>query len=360
MWLGMKTRFLDARNCHNLLPQGHGLPLAQRLEECLIQINDSEGPLKGSIYQLIRQNKKTQNAHQGSARYLNSLVEIGQASDVATRLVNTRAIAKPQGGPAKLHTILAYEDRMAWKTVVPLQFLLKGWGDANRGHQCYVHVLSHNLGQVKSFEDMRARAEADSDEFYYVGITGRNWLTRLSEHIGEMRRGSRRAFYNAWRDSLGMKDVLFVSSLMDINLTYDDAMKWEEVAVDRFSYGPNGLNMIPGGVKGLKFLHKLGIIARQDISLEEREKAVAEYVRRNPRKGTPNPFMAELWKDDQHYLKVNEAHPKRLSAPQVTRIRELAAEGISIGEIVKAVGALSENQVKNVISGRTYRRVRSD
>jgi len=199
--------------------------------------------------------------------------------------------------------------------------------------------------------------EADSDEYYYVGITGRNWLLRLGEHIREMYRGSRKRFHAAWSESLGLSDVLFVSSLLDVNLTFEQAMDWEELHVEKFAYGPNGLNMIPGGFEGLRQLHKLGIIARQDISLDEREIAMAEYLRQNPRKGIPNPFMAELWKDDNHYLKVNEAIPGRLSAEQVRLIRKLAADGVSVEEIITEVGALNETQVKNVIAGRTYQRV---
>ncbi len=240
---------------------------------------------------------------------------------------------------------------------MPLQFLLKGWGDANSGHQGYVHTISHNLDRVRSPEDWRARVQADSDEFYYVGITGRNWLHRLSEHLYEIGRGSRKQFHAAWRESLGMKYVHFVSSLMDINMTYEQAMKWEEVAVEKFAYGPNGLNMIPGGFKGLQFLHEHRITDRPRISLEERESAIAEYVRRNPRKGVPNPYLAELWKDDNYYLKVIEARPKTLSADQVRQIRQLASEGVSIEDIAETVGALNEMQVKNVIAGRTYRRV---
>ena len=250
-----------------------------------------------------------------------------------------------------------YEDGTFWKTIVPLQFLLKGWGDANDGHQCYVHCISHNLGQVRNAEDWRARVEADSDEYYYVGITSRNWLQRLGEHIGEMRRGSRKRFHSAWRESLGMNDIQFVSSLMDINMEYEMAMQWEEVAVDRFAYGPNGLNMIPGGFKGLKHLHELGIIGRQDISLKERDSAVEEFLRQNPRKGIPNPLMSELWKDDDYYLRVIEARPKTLSREQVLLIRRLAAEGESIEDIAEEAGALNEIQVKNVLAGRTYRRV---
>lgn len=353
----MKTRFLDPRNCHALMPSGHGLALIQRLEVCLSQINDSNGPLRGSIDLLINRNQNTAAQSYGSDRLVASAVAVAQAADVESGWINTRAEPSPFPGPAYLHTIQAYGSGLSWKSIIPLQFLLKGWGDANSGHQCYLHTIAQNLAKVKTSKDWLERMQADSDEYYYVGITGRNWLLRLGEHIREMHRCSRKRFHAAWRENLGLKDVLFVSSLLDVNLTYEDAMNWEELHVNKLAYGPNGLNMIPGGFEGLRHLYKHGIIARQDISLEERETAMADYLRKNPRKGIPNPFIAELWKDDNHYLKVNAANPKRLSAPQVRRIRELAAQGKSVESISQAVGALNDTQVKNVIAGRTYVRV---
>ncbi|MEO1035249.1 MAG: hypothetical protein AAFX44_06775 [Pseudomonadota bacterium] len=354
----MKTRFLDARNCHALMPLGHGLALIQRLEVCLGQVNDSDGPLKGAIDGLIKRNKNMRSHGGGSSRLVASPVAVAQLSDVETGWINTRAQPSPFPGPAYLHTIQEYGEGLAWKTIIPLQFLLKGWGDANSGYQCYVHTISENLGKAKTVEDWRERIQADADDYYYVGITGRNWLLRLGEHISEMHRGSRKRFHAAWRESLGLKDVLFVSSLLDVNLTFEEAMDWEELHVDKYAYGPYGLNMIPGGFKGLRHLHEHGVIARQDISLEERENAIAEYQRISPRKGVPNPFIAELWKDDDHYLRVNDANPKRLSASQVLEIRRLAAGGHSPEEITNTVGALNVVQVRNVIVGKTYRRVR--
>ncbi len=230
--------------------------------------------------------------------------------------------------------------------------------DANSGHQCYVHTIFPNPKPAENLDDLRSRVEGDVGEYYYVGITGRNWLLRLGEHIGEMHRGSRKRFHAAWRESLDLTDVLFTSNLSDVNLSYGDAMDWEEKYVDEYASDKYGLNMIPGGFKGLRELHKRGIIARESATLEERDKAMAEFLRQNPRKGVPNPFMAELWKDDDHNFKVNESHPKRLSAPQVRRIRELHEEGRSVEEIAEAVGAWNEIQVKGVISGRNYGRVK--
>lgn len=354
----MKTRFLDVRNCHALLPKGTGLNFVKRLEECLSKVNSGESPLSGQVDKLIHHNQKSISNSVGHDRVIASPIEVGQMSFLADGIVNVRAAERTTAGPARLHTSLIYEDGTMWKTIIPLQFVLKGWGDANEGHQCYVHTITHNLQKVRSDQDMVKRMMADEDEYYYVGITGRDWLLRFSEHMGEMRRGSRKRFHHMWREAIGMTDVCFVSSLLNVNLSFEDAMNWEEMHVEKYAYGPYGLNMISGGFKGLRELHKLRITERVDISLEERDHAIGEYLRQNPRKGIPNPFVAELWKDDEHYLKVMESNPKTLSADQVRAIRALDTRGMSVEDITEKVGALNEIQVRKVIAGITYRRVK--
>jgi len=351
----MKFKFLNARNCHALLPPSNGLPVLHQLDNCLKGLNDKSN---GLIDALIKQNEKTNKHTPGSRRLINSPFEIAQNGNIPSGTVHTQAILRNWRRPALFHTVQFYENKITWKAIVPLQFLLKGWGDANLGYQCYIQTVSHNMDQVQDFSDFKKLQEADSDSFYYVGITGRDWLLRLKEHINEMRRGSRKRFHAAWRESMGMKHVLFTSSLMDINQTFEGAMDWEERNVDTVAYGPNGLNMIPGGFKGLKFLHKLRIINNVNINLEEREKAIEEYIRQNPRKGIPNPFISKLWEDDEYYLKVIEARTKTLSTDQVKKIRELYKFGRSISEIATEVGALNEAQVKRVIVGKSYTRVR--
>lgn len=133
-------------------------------------------------------------------------------------------------------------------------------------------------------------------------------------------------------------------------------MNWEERFVD--GLGPKSLNMIPCGFEGLRHLYEHRITDRLSIPLEERDRAIAEYVRQHPRKGIPNPFISELWQDDEFYLKVIEARPKTLSPGQVRRIRELAEKGRPVPEIAAEVGARNELQVRNVISGRYYKRIK--
>lgn len=240
-----------------------------------------------------------------------------------------------------------YENGTMWGYKIPLQPMLKGWGDATEGYQGYLHTIT----------DWDPENKRTNQEFSYAGITKRNWLSRLDEHLQEMRSGSRKAFHQAWRDSLSMECIAYGSELLRLNSSYEDAMGWEEWYVDNRTLAPKGLNMIPGGLKGLKFLHQHRIIDHVEISLEERDRAIAEYLRRNPRKGIPNPFISELWKDEQFYLRVMESREKTLSPEQVRRIRELAEMGWHAADIVDEVDALNELQVRNVLRGNTYKRM---
>ncbi|MBD3352733.1 MAG: hypothetical protein GF364_14695 [Candidatus Lokiarchaeota archaeon] len=353
----MKTKFLDSRNCHTILPYFGKLPFIRKLDDCLTGINKSPGKLSGSIDALINKNVKTINRLKSSKRLFYSPIDIAQNANIQNRVIQTVAHTSPQSPYAQFHLSLQFENGIIWKTIIPLQFLLKGWGDANKGYQCYIHTIAQHMDKISSLYDLKARSEHASDEYYYVGITSRNWLTRISEHMGEMNRGSRKRFHSAWRESLGLENVLFISILMELNMTFEDAMNWEEKYVDKIANDRQGLNMIPGGFKGISYLHKLRVINRTNITLEERDEALERYIHENPRRGIPNPFISELWKDNDYYLKVIEARPKTLSADQVKKIRKLNAEGMTAAEIVDEVKALNLIQVKNVLAGKTYMRI---
>ena len=354
----MKTRFIDSRNCQVLLPTIGNLSLVDRLESCLCEINDNHPKYQGFFKRLLKKNSKSIRSPSASLRLIGTPLDIVQTAYVADRLINTVGCEFPDPSPCRLHIGLDFNNELSWKVIVPLQFLLKRWGDASQGYQGYIHTITHNVPRYETFDQLYERQIKDEDTYYYVGITGRNWLKRLSEHVNEIHHGSRKSFHRAWRESMGMENVLIVSSLMAINMTYDDAMNWEEKEVDRTSSDQYSLNMIPGGFKGLRHLHKLGIISKVRVSSDERERAIEEYIRRNPRKGIPNPFIKALWENDDHYLKVIAARPKTLTPNQVNRIRELYNDGWSPEKITEEVGALNIVQVKRVISGKTYSRMR--
>ena len=354
----MKAKYLDIRNCHALMPGIRGVPFISNLEASLKTINERPGPTRGMIDTLIDANTKSIGRPVSSKRLAYSPLHISQS------LIESKKEAETTFGllrialPPSLHTTIIFANGVSWKTLIPLQFLLKGWGDASAGYQGYMHSIARNMENTKTPESYRARLEAQEDEYYYVGITSRNWLLRLNEHLREISSGSRKRFHAAWRDSLGLDNVLFVSALSEVNLTYEGAMHWEEATVRAKASDKYGLNMIPGGFEGLKLLHKLKLTTSPKVSLEEREKAIDDFIAKHPRRGIPNPFIAALWKDDAFYERVMGSRAKTLSRDQVMQIRELNSAGRIVKEIVREVRALNDSQVRDVLLNRTYNRYR--
>ena len=360
----MKSRFLDTKNCHALLPKGNVGKIQQKLELCLEQVNDAAtlinkpNVFRNCIENMIEHNKKTKDKLRGRNRNYQSNLEIAIGLNYYDDSIQVQVVEAepPIFQIALLHIIKSYDNGATWKIILPLQFLLKGWGDANSGYQGYVHTISHKMPRGMTPEKLSKR-NAFTNDYTYVGITGRNWIQRFSEHMSETKRECRYRFHKAIREALDMEDVLFTSWLEDINMSYEEAMNWEECEVDNIASDENGLNMIPGGFRGLRFLHKNRVIKSMNITLEEREKAITKYIIKHPKKGIPNPFISELWEDDDYYLRVIEARPKTLSQNQIRRIRSLAKMGWSVSKITTEVNALNEKQVKNVLAGITYSRI---
>lgn len=236
---------------------------------------------------------------------------------------------------------------------VPLQYVLVGSPLHEARFMGYLHGIALDSERDGSFKE----------QHFYAGITKRNWLKRMYEHIQEIGSGSNKLFHRAWRQAVGNKKVLLTSQLSVIEYTYKDIMDWEEGVVDNLMSEGRCLNMIAGGFKGLKELHKHGFLKRKNAPLEQRDKALLVYQKANmehSRKGIPNLLMSNLWKDDKYAEKVICGPDNRLSAEQVIRIREHAEQGISPEDIVNLVSASNIIQVKNVISGKYYSRIRSN
>ena len=328
----------------------------------LEEVDNSKGH-HGVIGKLIQKNETTQGKKPWD-RFLSYDIDVCFEMNFQTKAPQWRLqdyYTFPEGARSGLDRkingmfSLIYEDGTRWTFKVPLQYLLKGWGDANDGHQCYTHCIklsenTHTFGEAVT-------SNVEPIEKCYSGITRRNWLKRLEEHLREVRQGDHKLFHRAWREATDGKDVVYHSYLQWVNLSYEEAMGWEERYVEKHTLPPKGFNMIPGGFEGHKFLYKHRITDHVDINLEERDRAIAEYTRQHPLKGIPNPFMSELWRDDEHYLKVISSREKTLTPDQVREIRALKQSGYSVAEIARKVGALNEIQVKNVLAKRTYTRV---
>jgi hypothetical protein len=115
--------------------------------------------------------------------------------------------------------------------------------------------------------------------------------------------------------------------------------------------------MIPGGKSGLRYLRENGLLNKSVVPMsDDRDRVVSVWLKENPRKGLPAPWVAEKWRDNNWAVAQICDQDGRLLIDQVRAIRQLAKE-CSAEEIYDRIGAKNAAQVQRVIDGKTYSRV---
>jgi hypothetical protein len=267
------------------------------------------------------------------------------------------------GAPPKGTLETKPEQRVLSRRVisVPLQSIIKHWGNVESGYMIYEHNLSamdHAVPQFKSIS--------------YIGLTSRNWQTRYKEHQRDALTGSELLFHTSLakvinKDGIcqaGMGPLEMVktgacllSELQYINLTYEEAMEIEERMVERSTLHPKGLNMIPGGFAGMKFLHKLGYLAKERVTVEDRDFASAKYLLESLKPKRVAPWVTENWSKDEFYEQAIFKRNNTLNKEQVVSIRRYGNEWGFDPEIIANLVGANIRQVRDVLSGKYYSRV---
>ena len=362
----MKLKYLDRRNYRMLAPIQLNEPkMIEEFDSLLIKLNASKEH-HGLIDKLIQRNKSS-NRKRTWQRYYSIDIDFCMMID-NIRLTNDFLIM-PQTRPVGLQRIIMHFRIKTTKGPeydfkIPLQCLLKGWGRANDGFQVYVHTLTY--GKIVDYKN-RLDANANKvKEISYVGMTSRNWLERFNEHVAKVRKGVGYLFHQALRDSLLKNDMVYSHELYDLNLSSDEATNLEELLIDGWStLAPQGFNMIPGGLRGYSELGKRGLLNKSDRKLKGQDmldkvdEAVAKYIEKELKEGSPNPLICDWWSDNDKYWRAMETHPKRLNMAQVNKIWALYAKGLSLEQIKEEVAALNERQVKGVLDEKHYKRPRN-
>jgi hypothetical protein len=232
------------------------------------------------------------------------------------------------------------EEAKPWQISIPLVTIMKRFKLDIDKHSGYAHGLGYQEGVYP---------------LTYAGITKRHWLTRYAEHFRDANRGSKKRFHQHWIRAFRDVSALSFSELCAVNMSYDEVMEWEEAMVDRLMSEGRALNMIPGGKKGIAFLHEHRLLNNDRPSLSELDEALHRFSQSN--KGTPNPLISALWQDADYAAKVICGGKNRLSVQQLARIRHMALHGVCPDAIAKQVDARSLAQVTNVINGKTYSKV---
>lgn len=216
---------------------------------------------------------------------------------------------------------------------IPMNDLLNGAPSKNGTYSIYIHYLHHNY------------------KLAYIGLTKQPWSVRTSQHASSARSGSNYIFHRAIRDK---KEKSITHAILHSGLSYEEAMSKEEELIREYTLYLLGLNMIPGGFAGLRYLQELGCSA----SAEHRDDAINSICDRQSLNGRPNPLCASRWASDQEFVNsIICGHSGRLTVQQVKLGRLMASIGHDIQKITESVGARNVSQVQRLIRGSTYSRV---
>ena len=228
---------------------------------------------------------------------------------------------------------------------MPLALLLRDAKiNAGRGSLVYVHSMTC---QTISGDETPERST-----MIYVGQTRRGWQKRLQQHRRSASRGSNTLFHRAIREHKGH---IGLTHVYRAGLTVDEADELEERTIARMSLYPLGLNMIPGGKAGAKFLFQHAD-PRAAVDADSREETLSEVIRQSRVPGA-NPALSARWSNDAFAIRMICSQANRLNPEQIKSARLLAAAGHDITSVTSMVGARNEAQVKRLLTGSTYSRV---
>lgn len=266
------------------------------------------------------------------------------------------------------HLVLGLtSNRVSQTFMVPLALVLQAFEPrvCRPGtFQVYEHMLGRqDAAQATSINDFVA------DAGRYVGITSRTWQQRSLEHTYAARRGSHLLFHRALRGDLF--DVrVHEHIVLRAGLSRSDALRIEEIEVEkRTLHGmhPNGLNMIPGGEAGLRFLSSMTKRPAASIKLDEIDDLLEMEVNRSLRqpglgiKGShTNAKLAKLWETDIHFrikAMTNQGH--RLCYRQIRCARLWHASGWPLDKILDNLSGMdgrvvTHDQLKRLLDGKSY------
>lgn len=228
---------------------------------------------------------------------------------------------------------------------IPAHFLLSPKYSPERAYVIYQHIF----GSGATYPD---------DGFFYVGVTKRSWQRRWAEHKRAIDFGSPLLFHRRFREEKVNGRITYINhKVMGITDDLESLYTAEEFLVEGHWEDQRRLNMIPGGKSGLRYLRENGLIGKSVVPLpDERYKIVDKWLRDNPRKGLPAPWVAEKWRDNDWAIAQICGRDGRLSVDQVRAIRELAKTHTA-DEIYERIGAKDVAQVNRVLEGKAYTRI---
>ena len=285
-------------------------------------------------------------------------------------------LEKIQNLPTSDLIVRFYHKNIEQNFIIPLAFIL-GYNSEKILKNGYYQVYTHQI-YPKSTIDTRNyliskgicnfKNDFEKDAYTYIGITKRNWKKRFEEHLYASRNGSYLRFHRCLRSEFF--EIGAIDHIIDrAGITEKEAMEIEEKNIEKQSLYPifqKGLNMIPGGKAGLRFIHeyarRTGYKIEKELEADIFESELIKIQNHNLntiaseiKSGYKNDKLAELWaKDIEFRIKAITNHENHFSYKQIQAARILFAAGWNIEKIFENLEnidnkIISKEQLKKTI-----------
>jgi len=286
-------------------------------------------------------------------------------------------------------TLGFYQEKVLHSFIVPLEYLL-GFDEKavlrEGSHQIYSHTIlsvenqsilnkqmAANKGKHAKVDTVSFQQFHQSNSLLYIGRTKQSWQHRYRQHTNDKNRGSNLRFHRALRGEF-CKIGLLEHIVERAGLTEKQALDIEEKEIEKRSLYllfPNGLNMIPGGNAGLKYVHnfarRTGYVFEKKITAENVESILVNVQQFSLKKHFKtdvveriNAAISRLWAENVHF-RVNamtHAH-NRFSFEQILAARIWHSSGWTNEKILEHLKKMdskkiSMEQLEKLLKGETY------
>ncbi|WP_108257699.1 GIY-YIG nuclease family protein [Mangrovicoccus ximenensis] len=295
----------------------------------------------------------------------------------AARLDILPHAARPAAGYTGCHLIVTVvTGSIQTGHILPLGYALRELEDITLrpgGYQIYRHHLYPSAAPMP-VAPMRPGADPvlpwaahAGTGLVYTGLTSRSWAKRLAEHRRTAHAGSGTLFHQALRGTF-FPVAKTEHEILRAGVTRAEAMRLEEIEIEDRSLFPihaRGLNMIPGGEAGMKFIAQWrrgpGAPPEPGAVEEAYDAALKEMLAARLEGCVPDASaIARLWAENLAYrIGVTCGRGDRLSQLQITFARIWHACGWSEEKIAAKLDGVDRRrakpeQVRRLLAGKTY------
>ena len=198
--------------------------------------------------------------------------------------------------------------------------------------------------------------QSDNGRKSYIGVTKCGFKKRMYQHGRDAVTNKGYVFHRFMKRQFKAANSCagVQGRVLRTGLTRDQAMDAEEALVEGSTLYPIGLNSIPGGYAGMRYLAERNFKTNARRLIDDRAGELTKFFKRNPN----NPLLAlRMQSDDELISRIICKNPRNFGLSEVRQIRAMYDLGYTEEQIAEEMKA-NQQRIHNLLTDKTYSRVR--